>query len=198
MMKRRSLLQILATAALEARSWKLSLDFPPLPSYVLVAAPHTSNWDFVYFLLFKFSTGIHLHWIGKESLFRFPFGLVMSRLGGIPIDRSSRNNYVAQMVDQFRRGEQFIVLIAPEGTRSKAQYWKTGFYYIALGAGVPVSLGFIDYASKRIGFGPYFFPTGDIQSDFRGIRSFYAGKTGKYPDSQGEIRLLAEINGPDY
>jgi 1-acyl-sn-glycerol-3-phosphate acyltransferase len=193
MHQNKSFSQILALALLRAVSWKFTLDLPPTSKYVLVGAPHTSNWDFVYFLLLKFATGIKFNWIGKESLFRFPVGIVMSRVGGIPVDRSIRNNFVTQIVDLFNQKDQLIIMIAPEGTRSKAQYWKTGFYYIALGASVPVSLGFIDYGTRVIGIGPYFYPTGDIQADFNGIKKFYAGKKGKHPDRQGEVRLLSEV-----
>ena len=193
MQQKRSIPQILARAVLQAISWKMTLNFPPTSKYVIIGAPHTSNWDFVYFLLLKFAAGINFNWIGKESLFHWPVGIVMRRLGGIPVDRSVRNKLVSQMVDLFNQRDQFIITIAPEGTRSKSDYWKTGFYYIAVGAGVPISLGFIDYCAKEIGIGPYFFPTGDIQADFNRIKDFYAGKKGKYPQYQGEVRLLAEV-----
>ncbi len=195
MRQKSSISQILANSILRALSWKMTLNLPPFPKYVIIAAPHTSNWDFVYFILLKFASGINFRWIGKESLFRWPVGIVMKRLGGIPVDRSVRNNFVAQIVKLFNEREELIIIIAPEGTRSKSQYWKTGFYYIALGARVPISLGFIDYRTREIGTGPYFVPTGDIQADFACIKEFYNGKRGKNPLSQGEVRLLSEIEG---
>jgi 1-acyl-sn-glycerol-3-phosphate acyltransferase len=193
MLQKRSIPQVLAQTALRAVSWKFTLNLPPTTKYVLIGAPHTSNWDFVYFLLVKYAAGINFSWMGKDSLFRWPVGIVMSRLGGIPVDRSVRNSYVAQIVSLFKQKDQLIILVAPEGTRSRSAYWKTGFYYIAMSAGVPISLGFIDYQAREIGIGPYFMPTGDIQADFNQIKEFYAGKKGKYPQYQGEVRLLAEV-----
>ena len=185
--------QSFASSVLRAGGWKTPLTYPPAPKYVLIGAPHTSNWDFFYFLLLKFSIDLKLNWIGKASLFRWPVGFLMRRLGGIPVERSSSNDFVTQIVESFNKVNRLIVTIAPEGTRSKAEYWKTGFYYIALGAGVPISLGYIDYQTKEVGIGPYFFPTGDIQADFLKIKEFYASKRGKHPERQGKIRLLAEM-----
>ena len=193
MRQKRSISQILARAILRAISWKMVLNIPPVSKYVIIGAPHTSNWDFVYFLLLKFAAGFNFSWIGKESLFHWPVGIVMSRLGGIPVDRSGRNNFVSQIVNLFNQRDQLIITIAPEGTRSKSEYWKTGFYYIALGAGVPIALGFIDYRTREIGIGSYFSPTGDIQSDFNCIKEFYNGKMGKNPLSQGKVRLHNEV-----
>lgn len=193
MRQKRSISQILARAILRAISWKMVLNIPPVSKYVIIGAPHTSNWDFVYFLLLKFAAGINFSWIGKDSLFHRPVGSVMRRLGGIPVDRSVRNNFVGQIVSLFNKSEQLIITIAPEGTRSKSEYWKTGFYYIALGAGVPIALGFIDYRTREIGIGSYFSPTGDIQADFNCIKEFYNGKMGKNPLSQGKVRLHNEV-----
>jgi 1-acyl-sn-glycerol-3-phosphate acyltransferase len=194
--QKRKLSRSIASSILRANGWKITLNLPPAPKYVLIGAPHTSNWDFFYFLLLKFAADLQLSWIGKDSLFRWPAGSLMKRLGGIPVDRSSNNDFVTQIVTSINSSECFIVTIAPEGTRSKADYWKTGFYYIALGAGVPISLGFIDYPAKEIGIGPYFYPSGDIQVDFRQIKDFYDSKTGKHPERQGKIRLLAELREP--
>jgi 1-acyl-sn-glycerol-3-phosphate acyltransferase len=184
--------QTLAKTILRLLSWNLRVDLPQTHKYVLIGAPHTSNWDLMYALLFSHAAGIHISWIGKESLFRWPLGILMRWLGGIPVDRRVRGNFVQQVVDVFNRSERLVVAITPEGTRSQVHYWKTGFYYIAHGAGTPIALGFIDYGRKELGIGPAITPSGDIHADFEAIRSFYTGKLGRYHHKQGEMLLRPE------
>ena len=184
-----TLSQTLANAILCALGWRVQVTWPSTNKYVLIAAPHTSNWDFIYMLLFKFATGLNPHWVGKDSMFRWPWGGLWNRIGGIPVNRRSRNNFVDQMIEAFRQRDEMILVISPEGTRSKVGYWKSGFYYIALGAGVPIVLGFLDFGRKVGGIGLAIMPTGDIQADFTFIRNFYAGMKGKHPRRQGEIIL---------
>lgn len=179
----------LANLILHLRSWRVEVDPPAAPKYMLIGAPHTSNWDFFYFLLMVYASGLKLNFVGKDSLFRWPLGMLMRRLGGIPVNRRSNNNFVAQMVEVYKQRDQLVITIAPEGTRGKTDYWRTGFYYIALGAGVPIALGYIDYRHKVVGIGPTITPTGDLHADFVRIREFYAQKTGRYPQLQGEIKL---------
>jgi len=179
----------LATATLRLKSWKLDVNMPTAPKFVLVGAPHTSGLDLFYALMLAHGTGIKMHWIGKDSLFRWPVGGAMRWLGGIPVKRNSSQNFVNQIVDVFNRLEKLVVAIAPEGTRGRADYWKTGFYYIALGAKVPIALGFVDYKDKVVGIGPTIYPSGDIHADFVQIKAFYDGKTGHYPELQGEARI---------
>ena len=181
--------QKLAQILLSLFSWKLDLNFPSEHKYILVGAPHTSSWDLFYTLLMVYATGIQLHWIGKDSLFRGPLGLILRRLGGIPVNRQSRNDFVNQIIHTLDGKERMIIAIAPEGTRSKADYWKTGFYYIALGAKVPIALGYIDYAERTVGIGPNFYPSGDMEADFLLIRAFYTNKIGKHPERQGSVCL---------
>jgi 1-acyl-sn-glycerol-3-phosphate acyltransferase len=188
-MQSRRFSQSLAKLILGINSWKLDVEHPSSSKFVLIGAPHTSNWDFLYFLLLRFGSGIELNWVGKHTLFRWPVGPVMRMLGGVPVDRSGGKDFVAQIVDRFNQVDRFAITLAPEGTRRKTDYWKTGFYYIALGAGVPVVLGFVDYTNKTVGIGPEILPTGDIEADFDLIRAFYSQKTGKFPDQQGEIQL---------
>lgn len=181
--------QALVLAGLRMKSWKLSVTLPASPKFVVIGAPHTSNWDLLSALFLKFGTGLNMRWIAKDSAFRWPLGGVLRRLGGIPVNRRSSNNFVAQIVEAFNRSDDLVVAIAPEGTRSKSHYWKTGFYYIALGARVPIALGFVDYGQKTIGIGPNFMPSGDIQADFHNIKEFYSGMKGRNPEKQGEIKL---------
>lgn len=171
------------------RAWRLEINLPISKKYVLLGAPHTSNWDLLYALLIQHSAGIKMHWIGKDDIFRWPIAGIMRWLGGIPVNRRSRNNFVQQVIDVFNRSKELVVAIAPEGTRSATGYWKSGFYHIAQGAGIPIALGFIDYRSRTLGIGPAIVPSGDIQVDFAAIREFYANKLGKRPEKQGEIRL---------
>jgi 1-acyl-sn-glycerol-3-phosphate acyltransferase len=147
---------------------------------VLIAAPHTSNWDLPYTLMTGFALRLNLYWMGKESIFRVPFGAFMRWLGGIAVDRSKSNNLVAASVEAIRAAAGPLQLVVPpEGTRSKTRYWKTGFYHIALGAGVPIVMAYMDYAEKRAGLGPVFHPTGDVERDMESIKAFYAPFKGR-------------------
>jgi 1-acyl-sn-glycerol-3-phosphate acyltransferase len=186
------LAQTLARSILRLINWRLDVVLPLSQKYVLIGAPHTSIWDFPFTLLLKYATGIRLHWVGKDSLFRWPLGSILRRLGGIPVKRNSRDNFVQQVVDAFQKEEELVVAIAPEGTRGRAETWKTGFYYIALGAGVPIALGFVDYRERVVGIEPGFMPGGDLQADFERVRDFYTGKQGRHPERQGEIKIRTQ------
>ncbi len=181
--------QRLAQALLRLLGWQVSMQSPPPPRFVLVAAPHTSNWDFLLFLLAMSALDLRIHWVGKHTLFRGPFGRLMEALGGVPVDRRAKGDFVAQMVAAFKQREDMALAIAPEGTRSAAPYWRSGFYYIALGAGVPLGLGFLDYGRKEGGIGPFIIPGGDPEVDMAMIREFYGEMKGKHPENQGDIRL---------
>ena len=133
---------------------------------MLIAAPHTSNWDLPYTLMVAFALRLNVYWMGKQSIFKPPFRRVMLWLGGIPIQRESSNNVVEASIVAIQKADGPVQLIVPpEGTRSKARYWKTGFYYIALGANVPIVMAYMDYARKESGLGPVFEPTGNIEAD---------------------------------
>jgi 1-acyl-sn-glycerol-3-phosphate acyltransferase len=186
-----TLMQVISLMIIRLRRWQIVGRFPDQLKYIAIGAPHTTNWDFVQMLLLKGATGVNLHWVGKDSLFRWPFGSFMKRLGGIPVNRSMRNNFVEQIVDLFREHEQLAIAIAPEGTRGKSHYWKTGFYYMAAGAQVPIQLVAIDYASRSLEIGPLLAPNLGIERTFELIRKFYQDKKGKYPALQGEINFQA-------
>lgn len=190
--QKNTLSQKLADFVLRLISWQVDVTLPEARKYVVIGAPHTTGWDLFYLMLLKLSTGIDMKWVGKDTLFRWPLGVFMRWLGGIPVKRHSKNNFVEQIVAQFRQREELIIAIAPEGSRGKTSYWRTGFYYIALGADVPIALGFIDYPSRVVGIGPSLLPSGDIQVDFSKIKAFYGGKTGRYPERQGDIQLNIE------
>lgn len=179
-------------AFLRVLGWKLEGPPPPLPRYVLIAAPHTSNWDGFLLVAFASVCRIKISWMAKQSLFRPPFGWLVRLAGGIPIDRSARHDMVANMVRLFSEKDRLILVVPPEGTRKRAEYWKSGFYHVSRGAGVPIVLSFLDYSRKRGGFGTVFTPTGNIKNDMDLIRAFYAGKAGKFPELVTPPRLKDE------
>lgn len=171
-------LALLARLLLKVSGWKVVGQTPALPRYVLIAAPHTSNWDFLLMLLAMLQLDVDAHWMGKHTLFARPFGALMLWLGGIPINRSQASNTATQIIERFSTTDELVVLITPEGTRSQVERWKTGFYHIAVGAQVPIVLGYVDAANKTLGLGPLFRPSGDLQQDLPLIQAFYADKTG--------------------
>lgn len=162
----------------------------PLPAKcVITAAPHTSNWDFILSMAVCWSADANVYWMGKDTLFPFGFGWLMKWIGGIPVDRSRGHNVAKQALHMFRNSEEFQVIIPPEGTRSRVDGWKLGFYLIAKTSKVPVVCGYLDYAGKHGGFGPTVHPTGDTKADLGKMWDFYQGVTGKFPElasSSGE------------
>lgn len=162
--------------------WRAEQETPVPRKCVIIAAPHTSNWDFPYFFGLTNTLGFRSHWVGKASLFRWPLAGLMKQLGGIPVDRSRSQNLVETMIAEFARRDDFILTIPPEGTRGAVRQWRTGFYYIALGAGVPLVCGLMDYGRKVGGLGPAFMPTGDYAADMKKVAEFYFRVTPKFPD----------------
>lgn len=163
--------------------WKIgsTLD-PSIKKCVLVGAPHTSNMDYPIALATLYACGIQVRFLAKKSLFKFPIGLLMRATGGMPVDRSKHNNMVDAMVSMFEQHNALILLIPAEGTRSYVKEWKSGFYYTAIGAKVPIVLGYLDYGRKESGFGQLFYPTGDYQKDLLEIKNFYRRFTARHPE----------------
>ena len=178
--------------------WKAAYHDPGYPSYVVIVWPHTSNLDF--FIGFIFSRAYPMpypHFLAKDSAFRGLAGWILRRIGGVPVDRSQRTNFVDQVAEQFQANEQFVLAITPEGTRKKTPYWKSGFYHIAMAAHVPIVMATFDYRLKFLSFGSWIMPTGDMEADMTRIRENYAGAQGRHPERQGEIRLReSEIANP--
>lgn len=172
--------------------WKSKGALPDAQKFVLIAAPHTSNWDLFYTLLVAFDLKAKIYWTGKDTIFKKPFGHCMKWLGGIPIDRSKSNNIVEQSAELFHESKRLILTVPPSGTRRRVTYWKTGFYHIANSASVPIVLGFLDYRLRIGGIGPMVQPTGDIIKDMKEISSFYDGITGKYPVQMSTARIYVE------
>lgn len=172
---------------LRLAGWRIEGEVPGEPKYVAIAAPHTSYWDFPYTIAFGFATGQYISVLMKDSLFVGPLGILLRGLGGVSVDRSRPGGLVESVVHEFEQREELIVVFAPEGTRSRREYWKSGFYHVARGAGVPIALGFLDYGRKVVGYGPLFWPSGDGDQEL--LASFYADKRGRYPDQETPVRL---------
>jgi 1-acyl-sn-glycerol-3-phosphate acyltransferase len=163
--------------------WKIIGSIPSdLKQYVMVVAPHTSNWDFMVGLAARSILGIDTRYVGKKELFRWPFGWLFRKLGGYPVDRSKNTNFVDAVADLFKEHKEFSICLTPEGTRSYAPNWKTGFYYIALKAGIPVLMVGFDYSSKSVVIEPPFHPSGDIESDIEKMKQFFRKMKGKIPE----------------
>jgi 1-acyl-sn-glycerol-3-phosphate acyltransferase len=176
-----TLLRGFSVAFLRLTGWKVEGALPPeAAKSVFIAAPHTSNWDLPYTLMVAFALRLNPYWMGKHTIFKAPFGPVMRWLGGIAVNREQANNLVAASARAIAEADGPLQLIVPpEGTRSKTRYWKTGFYYIAQTAQVPIVMAYMDYANKRSGLGPLFQPTGDVDADMAAIKAFYAPFKGK-------------------
>ena len=165
------------------------MEFPDTKKYIVVAAPHTSNWDFPLTILAASAINLKINWLGKHSMFRWPFGSFFRAIGGVSVHRDGGKNYMQQMADLFDRSEQLILALAPEGTRSKTDHWKTGFHYIARAANVPIAMGYMDYENKRVGIGGTLYPGDDIEADFDQIRQFYKNIRGKNPENTSLIQI---------
>ena len=176
-----TLLRGFSIGYLKLAGWKVLGALPPeAQKSVFIAAPHTSNWDLPYTLMVAFVLRLNIHWMGKASIFSFPFGPVMRWLGGIAVDRSKSNNLVEASAQALQNAQGPLQLIVPpEGTRSKTRSWRTGFYHIAVAAQVPIVLAYMDYERKISGLGPVFVPTGDLEADMLRIKAFYAPFKGK-------------------
>lgn len=183
------MMKTIAATILKMVGWRVSFALPSRDKYVLVGAPHTSNWDFPLGLLAMWASGLRCNWVGKHTLFKGPLGPIMRGIGGIPVDRLGSVGFVKKVIDIFASRDQFVLAISPEGTRSLTKHWKGGFYHIALAAKVPVALGYIDYPRKQIGIDRMFEPSGDIVADFAILQEYYQDKIGKRPEKQGPVRI---------
>jgi 1-acyl-sn-glycerol-3-phosphate acyltransferase len=176
-----------------AMGWK-SIAIRPIPrKAIIIAAPHTSNWDFVYYIGLTRDLGIETSFMAKKELFRWPLGKFMREMGGVEVNRQQGGNYVQAMIDEFNRRDDFLLTIAPEGTRKSVGQWKTGFYHIAVGAKVPLIVGMMDYAKKTGGLALAFMPTGDYAADMARVEEFYQSTTPKHPDKAMKSILAASV-----
>jgi 1-acyl-sn-glycerol-3-phosphate acyltransferase len=163
--------------------WKWVKTIPPsAKKFVIVAAPHTSNWDFPIAMGALYLMDIKVNYLAKRELFKFPMGILFKAMGGIPVDRSRAGGMVDRMIEEFSKHRELVLLVPPEGSRSQVKQWKTGFYRVAAGANVPIALGYLDYGKKEAGVTQLFYPTGDLEKDMAEIKTFYRGITPKYPE----------------
>jgi 1-acyl-sn-glycerol-3-phosphate acyltransferase len=181
------MLQAIAKAILRVGGWEMVGELPAEKRAVVIAAPHTSNWDGFWALVYKVAVQLDIHFFAKRSLFWFPLNILLSALGGVPLDRKRAGSAVDQAIEMFNTKESYYFGLAPEGTRSRADHWKSGFYRIAEGADVPVVLGFLDYGKRRIGIGPTRKLSGDPQQDLEFFRAFYRDVKGRRPEMAGPI-----------
>lgn len=172
----------LGRGAYALSGWRIQGALPDLPKFVLIVAPHTSNWDFFVGVGALFSLGLRVSFLGKDSLFTGPKGPIMRWLGGIAVDRSVSKDRVAEMIEVFRNHDRLVVGLTPEGTRKKVKSWKTGFYHVARGAGVPIVPVYFDYSKKTVGIGPPFYPTSDVDSDIAYLQGLYHAEMGRRPE----------------
>lgn len=175
------MLQTLARLILKARGWRLVEPAERPDRMLIVAYPHTSNWDALYALLTGLALELRANWAAKDSLFRWPLGAILKKLGGIPVNRRQRTGFVEQMIERFANNAHCVLIMAPEGTRCRTEGWKSGFYRIALTAKLPVALGFVDYARREAGILAYVTLSGDPATDIATLARHYADRTGKHP-----------------
>ena len=168
--------------------WTLYVDLQETTKFVAIAAPHTSNWDFPLTILAAKAINLKIHWMGKHGMFRAPYGSLLRKIGGIPVHRDTGKNYIQQMADLFNRSDHLVLALTPEGTRSRMDHWKTGFHSIARAANVPVLMVYLDYGKKQVGIGGKFYPSDDIEADFKLIREYYKDRHGKNPENESLIQ----------
>jgi len=183
--KRNAVAKALSRATLRAAGWHFEGCLPDQPKFIITVAPHTSNWDFVVGVLARRALGLDAHFLGKHTLFKPPLGWLMRWLGGTPVRRDVSAGVVEQVVQTFDAHDEFVLALAPEGTRKRVTEWRTGFYYIALNAGVPIAPAAFDYGRKRIVVGPALVPSGDLDADLRTLRQFYTNMTPRKMEGVG-------------
>lgn len=173
----------LGRSLLRLGGWHVERQLPDEPRFVLIVAPHTSNWDFIIGVLAMLAVGIRLNWLGKHTVFRFPIAGILRWLGGEPVDRRTHHGLVEAHIHGFQTRPQWVLAIAPEGTRKRVEHWKTGFYQIAAGAGVPILTVAFDYPRRVVDLGTLFRPTGDQEADMRAIRGRYRKEMARRPEN---------------
>ena len=194
----RLMLRHLAVAALRLRGWRLSGEPPDLRKYLIVFGPHTCNWELVLGLLAAAGFGLRISWLGKHTIFRWPIAGLLRHLGGIPVHRTHHEGLVEQVAAAFAAVDSLVIGMAPEGTRSLTPYWRSGFYHMALSAGVPIVLASIDRPTRRITLGPALELSGDPHRDMQAIRFFYANVQGIHPEKTGPVRLREEAGSSEW
>lgn len=192
-----TLAHLIGKLFLRLARWRVDGEAPSGSHVVIIAAPHTTNWDFVYLMAAAWTLRVRIHWLGKQEIFKFPFGGIMRGLGGIAVDRSQRNDLVTQLSQTYAERDAFALVIPPSGSRSKAAHWRSGFYWVASASDADIVCGYLDYPNRTAGLGLTFKPSGDVSADMDRIRAFYQPITGKYPDRETPTRLREEVSKPE-
>lgn len=175
--------KFLSQLIFKVTGWQVKGQIPrEVKKSIMIAAPHTSNWDLLYARCAFYIMGVDLRYTIKKEAMVGPLGWLLKHLGALPVDRSKNNSLVQGMIDILNNSEEMVIMVTPEGTRKYQPRWRKGFYYAAVGAHVPIVLGYLDYAKKEAGVGPIFYPTGDVEADIEEIKKFYRTKTAKYPE----------------
>lgn len=187
-MEKSTLMQRFGALGLRVIGWRLVM-VPPPKKCVAIFYPHTSNWDFVIGMFARWAGNLKAYWAGKDTIFKWPVAGLLKRLGGIPVNRRIRTGFTGQMVEEFARRDELLLVIAPEGTRRHTDYLKSGFYHLTLAAKVPLGLCFIDYYKREIGIGGYIELSGNVEPDLDAIRAFYADKHGRHPEKMGALKF---------
>lgn len=187
------LLTVIGKLWLRFWGWKIEGTLPYKPKYVIILAPHTSNWDGFLILPAAFALGLKFNFLGKKELFIWPVGVLLEAMGGIPVDRKANKDTVSQILDEIEKRDQVIIGIAPEGTRSLTPYWKSGFYHIARKANLSLSFAYLDYDRKRAGFDEGMELSGDVDKDLNVIRKFFAKVPAKHPEKVGEVIFKPQV-----
>jgi 1-acyl-sn-glycerol-3-phosphate acyltransferase len=184
-----------AAALLRLLGWQVLFEPLPGPRGVVIVYPHTSNWDFAVGYLARLAIGLPFRWIGKDTLFRWPVAGLLRRMGGTPVNRREPTGLIGRLAAEVTGQPWMWLVLAPEGTRSHTDHWKSGFYHLALAAHLPVGLAFIDYRGRSVGLTTYLSPSGDEEKDLGALRAFYADKVGRFPGQASDIRFRAERGG---
>jgi 1-acyl-sn-glycerol-3-phosphate acyltransferase len=188
-----NVMQLLCQWWFKLKGWKVTdKPVPDVNKAVLIFAPHTSNWDFPTMLAAKFALGIQVTYLGKHSLFKWPYGWFFRAIGGIPVYRHENRNLVDQVVDLIAEREHIFLALSPEGTRSYTNYWRSGFYRIAERANIPIIMFYLDANTKEIGFSEPFYPTGDLNADMLSFKAFYEDKVGFRPQLASAIQSKSQ------
>jgi 1-acyl-sn-glycerol-3-phosphate acyltransferase len=186
------MMRFLARIILKLWGWQYDPKLPLERKFLIIGYPHTSNWDFIISILFRSAAGLKSSYIAKHTLFKPPLGWLMTAIGGVPVDRTNAGNFVGQIVDLYNNREYMAIAITPEGTRGKSDYWKSGFYYMAIAAEIPICIGYWDWGQKKVGLSEPIYLTGNVRNDMDTLRDKLSHLRGKFPEKQGPIRLKDE------
>jgi 1-acyl-sn-glycerol-3-phosphate acyltransferase len=176
----------IAGLMLTLAGWRVVGTLPACPRFVVIVAPHTSSWDFLVAVLAMFATDLRISWLGKHTIFRWPFGPILRWLGGEPLDRSAPGRTVPHAIERFRERPQWVLGLSPEGTRRRVEHWKSGFHRIAAAAGVPIVPVWIDYQRREVGVGAPFSPGRDEAADVSALRAVFRKKMARRPERYAE------------